>query len=139
MPTFIPYWKAAVEKLFFQGDFKSQREAAWALTNLTSGGSTEQILSLCEQGVLKPLCDLLTARDERLLMVVLDGITNILSAGNKIGQLETVSLAVEECEGLEKIESLQNHENETIYHKALNIVTTFFPEDNEVKGGTVIS
>ena len=54
--------------IFFQGDFKSQKEAAWAVTNLTSGGSVEQIIVLCQFGVIRPLCDLLAARDEKVLI-----------------------------------------------------------------------
>jgi len=49
-----------------QGDFKSQKEAAWAVTNLTSGGSVEQIIVLCQYGVIRPMCDLLAARDEKV-------------------------------------------------------------------------
>ena len=55
----------------FQGDFKSQKEAAWAVTNLTSGGSVEQIIVLCQFGVIRPLCDLLAARDEKVLKPIL--------------------------------------------------------------------
>ncbi len=50
----------------FQGDFKSQKEAAWAVTNLTSGGTVEQIIVLCHHGVIKPMCELLAARDEKV-------------------------------------------------------------------------
>ena len=31
-----------------KGDFKSRKEAAWALTNATSGGSPEQIMYFVE-------------------------------------------------------------------------------------------
>ncbi len=51
---------------FFQGDFKSQKEAAWAVTNLTSGGTITQIIALCQYGVLKPMCELLGARDDKV-------------------------------------------------------------------------
>jgi hypothetical protein len=34
----------------------------WAVTNLTSGGTVEQIIRLCAEGVLKPFCDLLAAK-----------------------------------------------------------------------------
>ena len=54
-----------------QGDFKAQKEAAWAVTNLTSGGSVEQIVSLCQAGVLRPFCDLMAAKDEKTVAVVL--------------------------------------------------------------------
>ena len=40
---------------------------------------------------------------------------------------------VEECGGLDKIEQLQAHENEVIYHKALQIIENFFPDGDEVK------
>lgn len=39
-----------------------------------------------------------------------------------------VSLAIEECGGLDKIEELQNHPNDQIYSKAFKIVDTYFSE-----------
>jgi len=69
--------------LFSQGDFKSQKEAAWAVTNLTSGGTIEQIVALFQLGVLKPMCDLLGAKDDKLISVLLDGISNVLAAATK--------------------------------------------------------
>ena len=113
------------------GEFKAQKEAVWAVTNLTSGGSVEQIVALVQAGALKPLCDLLTARDEKAVQVVLDGLHNILAAAEKIGELDKISLAVEECEGLDKIEALQAHENEAVYKKAHTIVDTFFAQEEE--------
>ena len=48
------------------------------MTNLTSGGTVQQIVQLCGEGVLKPFCDLLAAKDDKTVSVVLDGISNIL-------------------------------------------------------------
>ena len=53
------------------------------MTNLTSGGTVLQIVALCQHGVLKPMCDLLAAKDDKLISVLLDGISNILSAATK--------------------------------------------------------
>lgn len=116
------------------GEFKAQKEAAWAVTNLTSGGSVQQIVFLCQSGALKPFCDLLDVADEKLLCVVMDGLANILSAASKHGEADKVCIMIEECEGLDKIENLQNHENEMVYKKALDIIEGFF-NDEEESGG----
>lgn len=121
-------------EVLIRGDFKAQKEAAWAVTNLTTGGSVEQIVTLCRHGVMKPFTDLLTARDDKTVAVVLDGISHILSASEKLGEVEKVGTMIEECGGLDKIEALQEHENESIYHKALEIIETFFPEGGQEDG-----
>jgi len=116
-------------EVLVKGDFKAQKEAAWAVTNLTSGGSVEQIVSLCQAGVLRPFCDLMAAKDEKTVAVVLDGVHNILLAAEKLGETEKVTEMIEECGGLDKIEELQSHENEGLYKKALHIIDAFFGED----------
>lgn len=118
--------------ILVKGDFKAQKEAAWAVTNLTSGGTVQQIVMLCGEGVLKPFCDLLAAKDDKTVGVVLDGISNILATAEKLNETDKVAMMVEECGGLDKIEQLQAHENEVIYHKALQIIENFFPDGDVV-------
>jgi hypothetical protein len=59
-------------QLFFQGDSKSQNMAAWAVTNLTLGGTITQIIALFRKGVVKPMCKLIAElgghHDEVLLL-----------------------------------------------------------------------
>lgn len=72
------------------------------------------------------MCMLLDSKDYKCVKVVMDGIVNVLATAEKTGDLDKVALLVEECGGLDKIEALQNHENEEIYQKALNIIDTYF-------------
>jgi len=113
------------------GDFKSQKEAVWAVTNLTTGGTVHQMSRLVESGVLIPMCDLITNKDAKLLMVILDGITNILKAAEEVNQLENLTMMLEEIGGLDKIEMVQNHENTQVYNKAQSIIENFFSTEDE--------
>ena len=45
--------------LLATAEFDIKKEAAWSISNATSGGSPEQIRYLVTQGCIKPLCDLL--------------------------------------------------------------------------------
>jgi len=111
-------------------ELRVQKEAAWAITNYTSGANTEQVLYLVQCQVIKPICDLLSARDAKLVKVLLDGLCNILLVAEKVGQLEQARLYIEEIDGLTKIEKLQENENEEVYKLAYHMVEKFFSDDN---------
>jgi importin subunit alpha-1/8 len=111
------------------GELRVQKEAAWAITNYTSGANTDQVLYLVQCQVIKPICDLLTTKDPKLVKVLLDGLCNILLVAEKVGQLEQARLHIEEIDGLTKIEKLQENENEEVYKLAYHMVEKFFSDD----------
>ncbi|XP_022823993.1 importin subunit alpha-1-like [Spodoptera litura] len=112
-------------------DIKCRKEAAWAITNLCLGGTPEQLDALLSVGFLEPYCALLNAPDHRAISVVLDGLTNLLQAAVKYGQIEALCLKLEENGTLDQIENLQQHENEQIYKKVLHILDTYFAEQDD--------
>eukprot|EP00731_Ephydatia_muelleri_P030459 Em0021g982a len=117
-------------------EFRIQREAAWAVSNFTVGGSLEQVSYLVQQDVIAPLCHLLDCKDSTIIQVVLDGLGNILKLAAQSGQSDAITSAIEECGGLDKIEKLQQHNNEDIYKLAYSVIDTYFSsedtEDNSV-------
>merc|ERR1719430_2252379 len=112
-----------------RGEFQTQKEAAWAISNLTISGNKTQVAYLVTQGVIPPFCNLLNCKDTQVIQVVLDGLNNMLKLAGP--DVEAVAAMVEECGGLDKIESLQNHENVEIYKLAYEIIEQYFSDDAE--------
>ena len=125
---------APVVKVLESGDFKAQREAVWAITNITSGGSNEQIIQMIEKyAIIKPYCELLQAKDTRTVAVVLNGLHALFRVAESVNGLANFCIMLEEIGTVDKLESLQNHENEEIYEKAYQLIDTYFSEGEEEK------
>jgi len=122
-------------QLLQNAEFDIRKEAAWAISNATSGGTTEQIRYLVSQGCIKPLCDLLSCSDARIISVALEGLENILKVGSMdaktAGVANSYASYIEAAEGLDKLEALQNHQNNDIYEKAVRIIEDYFNGEEE--------
>jgi hypothetical protein len=120
--------------LLQHAEFDIKKEAAWAISNATSGGTHQQIKYLVEQGAIKPLCDLIVCSDARIVTVALEGLENILKVGEAMkteGSPNQFAQFIDEADGLEKIENLQNHNNNDIYDKAMKILEEYFGLEDE--------
>ncbi|UYV79160.1 KPNA2 [Cordylochernes scorpioides] len=111
-----------------KSDYKCQKEAAWAVNNLAASGTPEHVLILIHSGVVPPMCDLLKSHEPRILMVLLESLNIILETAKSVNDLDRVALLIEECGGLDRIEMLQEHENEDVYKAALKIVDNYYSE-----------
>eukprot|EP00968_Pinguiococcus_pyrenoidosus_P010195 scaffold803_cov310-Pinguiococcus_pyrenoidosus.AAC.108 len=131
------------------GSFDVRKEAAWVICNITSSKNDVFIVDLVERGALYQLCGLLEAQDVRLVHVVLDALTTILSVRPRCDHLcnhsETnrqwlqvgraaghnqYEILMDECEGIDKLERLQEHQDVTIYNKIVSILEEFFAADD---------
>ncbi|CAJ1935158.1 unnamed protein product [Cylindrotheca closterium] len=117
-------------QLLTNGEFEIRKEAAWAISNASSGGNSQQIKFLVQQGCIRPLCDLLTVNDPKLVTTLLEGLENILKAGeeeaNASNGQNQMAVLISEAEGLKKIEDLRQRSNDDIYEKCIEIMETYF-------------
>ncbi|XP_075961483.1 importin subunit alpha-6-like [Anarhichas minor] len=119
-----------------KAEFRTRREAAWTITNTTSGGTPAQIRYLVSLNAIKPMCDLLTVMDSKIVQVSLNGLENILKLGEQEAKRNGTGINpycahIEEAYGLDKIEFLQSHENLEIYQKAFDLIEHYFGVEEE--------
>lgn len=124
-----------------RAEVRTRKEATWAITNATTGGTAEQIKYLVDIGSIQALCALLGIMDNKMVHVALNGLENILKAGEAMSHekmandpqvtdvVNEYAMAIEQCGGLDKIEYLQSHENPEIYQKAYSMIEKFFGSD----------
>ena len=115
-------------------EMELKKEAAWAISNATSGGIAKQIDYLVKKDCLKPMIELLSSSDPRVIRVILDGLENILEIGNKKSRkqgLNVYAQSIEQEGGLEKIENLQHHPNNDIYEHSIRLLEKFFGAEEE--------
>ena len=127
-----------VETIQTATEYDVRKEAAWAISNATSGGSPQQIDALVQAGAIKPLCDLLAVNDSKLIGICLEALDHILAVGKAaVEQLPDVPenpylRIIEEVDGLSKIEALQHDTSDEIYRKAVRLLETYFPVEEDL-------
>jgi importin subunit alpha-1 len=126
------------------GEWDVRKEACWAISNATSGGSDDQINALVRWGCLSPLVSILTdSADQRICMVALEGIQNILRSGSRMNNGgPSIYIADAELAGVSRtLEEIQHSAPEALYLKIVDIVEEFFsggeeePTDDSGTGG----
>lgn len=63
----------------------------------------------------------------------------LLQAAEKLGEVDKLCLLVEEVGGLDRIEFLQNHENNTVYRAAQALIEKYFSEVGVAESNLVAS
>merc|ERR1719162_2335064 len=106
-----------------------RKEACWTISNITAG--TKEQIQLVMEASIKPLCDLLDAKDARIVSVALEGLENILRVGQEEAQAKGEPQSeygqfIDVAGGLDKIEQLQSHQQIEIYEKAMKIISKYF-------------
>lgn len=107
-----------------------RKEAIWVVSNVATGGNKFHVQSVVECGAIDAMCSVLDINDTKMLLVALDALDSILRVGQELGK--DYCSFVDECDGLEKLELLQEHQSDAVYKKAIDIIETYFGcEDGE--------
>jgi importin subunit alpha-6/7 len=117
------------------GEWDVRKEAAWVVSNVATGGAAAHIGQLVECGAVRPLCDLLGVGDNRMVEIALDALEAVLRVGEATGQ-DFVTL-LHEAEGPERLEKLQEHANERIYQRSVQLIERYLGVENENEEGGV--
>ena len=113
-----------------------RKEAVWAVTNATSGGTREQIEALVdEHGCIGPLCTMLDPTlDDVMLAQVVEGLNNIVKLGPLSAEegANRFSALVSEAGGQRKLRELRRGEidmTSVVYQKVDQLLEWHFEEE----------
>ncbi|KAL3109532.1 hypothetical protein niasHT_011687 [Heterodera trifolii] len=124
-----------------KGEHRLQNEAGWAISNLCCGGTANQIIEICRvKNGVEAICDCLITKNNELTLNMLESLRSVLRtvAQTDPENLDRIRDRVEECDGVDHLETLQQHESEQIYSNVFKIIEEFFSDDEneglEMKG-----
>jgi len=123
-------------------DFEVKKEAAWVVANILHSFSSEptnmhaaqRANHLVQLGAIAPMVAMLEVNDAAMQKLMLEAIGTLLSAGDLLGSAKGNNpflVPFDEAEGIDKLESLQEHHNEEIYQKAIALLEKYFGEDGD--------
>ena len=122
---------AAIISMYKSGECEVKKEATWVISNVATGVTDSHIETPVELNGIEYLCSFLTVAYDRIVSVALGSIEKILQMGQRLGKVYNIFL--DEDDGINHIEGLQEHANDEIYDKAVRIIENFFGTE-EVEG-----
>jgi len=91
---------------------------------------------LVDKGIIEALGSWLIKNDSKTLIVLLEGLNNILYVGKTELGTDEFSSRVEGCGALDSIEKLQEYPNQHVYELSLNILESYFQLEEVDLGAT---
>lgn len=105
-----------------------RKEALWTLSNIITTGNAEQHNIILKMSVIDPLCDVLSSasyrHDAKLLLAVMEALEVILYKNELNGT--SYDRVIDEYDGVEALENLQDHPSNDVYMKAAFILEKYF-------------
>ena len=137
-----PLLASVIERLD-KDEYEVRKEAGWVVANIMHGFSEDptattaaRAATLVQLGCIAPMVKMLDVNDAAVQKLMLEALGTLLEAGETIhlkgksGENPFI-IKFDEAEGIDKLESLQSHNNEDIYNKAVEILDKFFGEADD--------
>lgn len=108
-----------------------RKEAIWALSNICTVGNDIQVMGLVQSEGLRPLVDVLgfVNADSTVLVAALDAVEQVLAIGARHNK--EYGTLLDDYNGIDYIEQLQEHPSNAVYEKTLKIIETYFGDDGQ--------
>lgn len=124
--------KFLVEKLVelsMDSEWQTRKEAIWAVSNLCTGGSDTHVSAVVENNGIEAMALTLEMTGEgRMILVALDALRSIFAVSERQNFLYLNLF--DEVGGIDKLEELQSHNDNTVYEKAIEMIDEFFGEED---------
>ena len=105
----------------YQSTWECKKECCYLLTNMITLGTFEHVYYIMNLGIITFLSDCLNKNDIVITRLILNAIKVLLSRNKKNSQYINYCNIIEEtC--LDKIEKLQDHDDEKIYELSVDII-----------------
>eukprot|EP01039_Chlorochromonas_danica_P004314 gene4314-4735_t len=129
-----------LQQLSNSAEWEVRKEAAWVVSNIATSGKPVHIVQLVEQGAIKPICELLDVGDVKIVLLALEALESVLRVAEN-GPADTLSQytqLIDEAGGVDHLEQLQEHENHSVYEKAVSIIERYFGTEEEEESENIV-
>lgn len=110
-------------------------EATWAIANACRNGTPAQVRYFVEQGAVPAMCDLLGQQNVKLLQLALETIDRMLNVGQRSaderGDNNKICVFVEKCGGFDKLEHLQQHDNDYVRGLSMRLIAEYWSKASD--------
>uniref|UniRef100_A0A7S4P5H2 Importin subunit alpha n=1 Tax=Paramoeba aestuarina TaxID=180227 RepID=A0A7S4P5H2_9EUKA len=120
----------SVLELLQSSEFEIRKEAIWTLSNIATCGTPPQLAAIVSvhDSVILHFCNFLECTDVATVSVCLDALENILRLGSDMEKFPPPNpfvMQIEACGGLDIINSISDHQHNTIFDKVNSLLEYF--------------
>ena len=119
-----------LEQMSDSSEWDVRKEAVWVVSNVATAAKVQHLLALLEMNALKPIVQTLEVQDDKIIMCALEALEVLLKLDSNRSDLGLLN-SIADFGGVQALETLQEHANEDIYQKSVELIETYFGGEEE--------